>query len=330
MHRRLIIIGSGPAGYTAAIYSARANLEPLVIAGSQSGGQLMITSEVENYPGFPEGIQGPELMERFRKQAERFGAQILDEDATKVDFSSRPFRIFTEREEHSADAVIVATGASAKWLGLPSELRLRGKGVSACATCDAFFFRGKDVVVVGGGDTAMEEALFLTKFANHVTVVHRRDRLRASKIMQEKAQSNTKISFLWNHVVDEVLGSNQVEGVIVRNVLDGKTSEIKCQGLFVAIGHEPATSLFRGQLEIDERGYIKVIDGTKTNVSGVFVAGDVHDYKYRQAVTAAGFGCQAALDAEKYLEEYSPESSGMLKITARKESLDKISESQTH
>src|SRR5579884_1800669 len=309
MHRRLIIIGSGPAGYTAAIYSARANLEPLVIAGSQSGGQLMITSEVENYPGFPEGIQGPELMERFRKQAERFGAQILDEDATKVDFSSRPFRIFTEREEHSADAVIVATGASAKWLGLPSELRLRGKGVSACATCDAFF---------------------LTKFANHVTVVHRRDRLRASKIMQEKAQSNTKISFLWNHVVDEVLGSNQVEGVIVRNVLDGKTSEIKCQGLFVAIGHEPATSLFRGQLEIDERGYIKVIDGTKTNVSGVFVAGDVHDYKYRQAVTAAGFGCQAALDAEKYLEEYSPESSGMLKITARKESLDKISESQTH
>jgi thioredoxin reductase (NADPH) len=316
MHRRLIIIGSGPAGYTAAIYAARASLEPLVVAGSQSGGQLMITSDVENYPGFPEGIQGPELMEKFRKQAERFGAEIVDTDATRVDLGKRPFAVATdEGKEYTADALIIATGANAKWLGLPSELGLRGKGVSACATCDAFFFKGKDVVVVGGGDTAMEEAIFLTKFAKRVTVVHRRDRLRASKIMQEKAEANPKISFLWNHVVTEVLGDGAVEGVRVRSVLDGKASLINCEGLFVAIGHEPATSLVRGQLETDAQGYIKVTQNTRTSVEGVFVAGDVHDHRYRQAVTAAGFGCEAALDAERFLEHRAVEADGVMQVT---------------
>jgi thioredoxin reductase (NADPH) len=316
MHKRLIIIGSGPAGYTAAIYAARANLEPLVLAGSQSGGQLMITSDVENYPGFPEGIKGPDLMERFRKQAERFGAEIIDTDATRVNLKRRPFIVATDKVEYTADALIVATGANAKWLGLPTELSLRGKGVSACATCDGFFFRDKLVVVVGGGDTAMEEALFLTKFAKHVTVVHRRDKLRASKIMQEKARANPKISFIWNHVVSEVIGKNSVEGVRITSTIDGSSSLIKCDGLFVAIGHDPATALFEGQLEMDSLGYIKVLHNTRTSVEGVFVAGDVHDHRYRQAVTAAGFGCEAAIDAERYLGEKTPETDGLVKVAS--------------
>ncbi len=277
----------------------------------------MITSDVENYPGFPEGIQGPELMEKFRKQAERFGAQIIDSDVTEVNLRTRPFRIKVYDEEHTADALIIATGANAKWIGLTSELKLRGKGVSACATCDAFFFKGKNVIVVGGGDTAMEEATFLTKFANHVTVVHRRDKLRASKIMQEKAIMNPKISFVWNTVVIDVVGEQKVEGVMLRNLVDGKQTKFECQGVFIAIGHEPATSLFKGQIKTDELGYAKVVDHTKTNIEGVFVSGDVHDNHYRQAVTAAGFGCQAALDAEKYLEGFAPEQKGLLKITER-------------
>jgi thioredoxin reductase (NADPH) len=302
MHKRLIIIGSGPAGYTSALYSARANLEPLVFAGSQSGGQLMITTDVENYPGFPEGIQGPELMEKFRKQAERFGAEIIDEDVTEVNFKRKPFVIKVDQDTYTADAVIITTGAQAKWMGLASELKLRGHGVSACATCDAFFFKGKDVVVVGGGDTAMEESTFLSKFAKHVTVVHRRDKLRASKIMQEKAKSNPKISFVWNSVISDVLGEDKVDAVVLENVHTRKKETVKAEGLFVAIGHEPLTSLFREQIETDSRGYIKVHDGTLTSVHGVFAAGDVVDHRYRQAVTAAGMGCQASMDAEKYLE----------------------------
>jgi thioredoxin reductase (NADPH) len=300
MHKRLIIIGSGPAGYTAALYSARANLEPLVIAGNQSGGQLMITTDVENYPGFPEGIQGPELMEKFRKQATRFGAEIIDKDVTSVDFNKKPFVIKVEDETFTADAVIISTGAQAKWIGC--ELRLRGHGVSACATCDAFFFKGKDVIVVGGGDTAMEEATFLTKFASHVTIVHRRDKLRASKVMQEKARSNSKISFVWDSEVADVIGGDKVEQVVLRNLKTDKTETVKTDGLFIAIGHEPVTSLFKGQVETDSKGYIKVHDGTLTNIKGVFAAGDVVDHRYRQAVTAAGMGCQASLDAERYLE----------------------------
>jgi thioredoxin reductase (NADPH) len=316
MHKRLIIIGSGPAGYTAALYSARANLEPLVIAGSQSGGQLMITTDVENYPGFPEGIQGPELMERFRKQAERFGAVIIDKDVSQVDFKEHPFVVRIEGEEsYTADAIIIATGAQARWLGLPSELRLRGRGVSACATCDAFFFKGKDVLVVGGGDTAMEESTFLTKFAKHVTVVHRRDKLRASKIMQEKAKSNPRLSFVWNSVISDVLGTDKVEAVVLENLSTGKKETVKADGLFIAIGHEPATWLFRGQIETDVNGYIKVHDGTQTSVRGVFAAGDVVDFRYRQAVTAAGMGCQASLDAERYLEGLSIETHNTLKVT---------------
>jgi thioredoxin reductase (NADPH) len=306
MHSRLIIIGSGPAGYTAAIYSARANLEPLVMAGTQSGGQLMITSEVENYPGFPEGIQGPELMERFRKQAERFGAKIIDKDVMSVDFRRRPFAVRVEEEVYTADALIIATGATAKWIGLESELKLRGKGVSACATCDAFFFKDKNVYVVGGGDAAMEEAIFLTKFAKHVTVVHRRGSLRASKIMQEKAMANPKISFVWNTVVSDVLGEKHVTGLELEHLDTGKKEKVQADGLFVAIGHEPNTILFRGQLETDGKGYVVVKDHTTTNIEGVFAAGDVKDHRYRQAVTAAGSGCEAALDAEKYLEENQP------------------------
>ncbi len=305
MHKRLIIIGSGPAGYTAAIYSARANLAPLVLAGSQSGGQLMITTDVENYPGFPEGIQGPELMEKFRKQAERFGAEIIDKDVEEVNFKVRPFVVKVGNDTYTADSIIVSTGAQAKWIGLDSELRLRGKGVSACATCDAFFFKGKDVAVVGGGDTAMEESNFLTKFANHVTVIHRRDKLRASKIMQEKARSNPKISFVWNSTVSDVLGDKNVEGVMVQNVETGQTMKLPLNGLFVAIGHVPNTALFKGQIEMHDSGYIKVHDGTKTNIDGVFAAGDVVDFRYRQAVTAAGTGCEASLDAERFLEEHA-------------------------
>ena len=314
MHKRLIIIGSGPAGYTAAIYAARANLQPLVIAGVQSGGQLMITSDVENYPGFPDGIQGPELMEKFRKQAERFGAEMIDDDATSVDLRNRPFVVKVGEQTYTADCLIVSTGAQAKWVGLESEMRLRGKGVSACATCDAFFFKNRDVYVVGGGDTAMEEALFLTKFASHVTVVHRREKLRASKIMQEKARANPKISFVWDTTVKEVLGKDKVEGLVLENVLDHTTNEVKAGGLFMAIGHEPITSLFKGQLELDEKGYVKVHNYTRTSVEGVFAAGDVHDSRYRQAVTAAGSGCQAALDAERYLDHSTPETMPLYEV----------------
>jgi thioredoxin reductase (NADPH) len=305
MDKRLIIIGSGPAGYTAAIYAARANLEPLVFAGTQSGGQLMITTDVDNYPGFPDGIQGPELMEKFRKQAERFGAEIVDSDVTSVDLSQRPFVVRVGNEVYTAQSLIIATGANARWLGIESELKLRGRGVSACATCDAFFFKGKNVYVVGGGDTAMEEATFLSKFANHVTVVHRRAELRASRIMQERANTDPKISFVWNTVVKEVLGEDHVTGLILQSVIDGSEKQVAADGLFIAIGHDPSTILFRGQLETDVNGYVVVKDLTKTSVEGVFAAGDVKDHRYRQAVTAAGSGCEAALDAEKYLNEYS-------------------------
>ena len=303
MHKRLIIIGAGPAGYTAAIYASRANLEPLVIAGTQSGGQLMITTDVDNYPGFPEGIQGPELMEKFRQQAEKFGAQIMDKDVTSVDFDQRPFVVRVDEEFYTADSIIIATGANAKWLGLESELRLRGRGVSACATCDAFFFKDKDVYVVGGGDTAMEEALFLTKFAKSVTVVHRRDSLRASKFMQEKAKANPRISYIWNTEVSRVIGDDHVEGLELEDTVTGSKRQVRADGLFIAIGHEPSTILFRGKLETDANGYIMVKDRTKTSINGVFAAGDVKDHRYRQAVTAAGSGCEAALDAEKYLGE---------------------------
>lgn len=317
MHKRLIIIGSGPAGYTAAIYTSRASLEPLVMAGTQSGGQLMVTTDVDNYPGFPEGIQGPELIERFRKQAEKFGAEIVDADVTSVDLRRRPFTVRSHSETYTSDTLIIATGANARWLGIESELRLRGKGVSACATCDAFFFKDKDVYVVGGGDTAMEESIFLAKFAKHVTVVHRRDSLRASKVMQEKAMSNPKISFAWNTAVTEVLGKEHITGLKLKNLVDGSEREVPAGGLFIAIGHDPASILFKGQLETDEKGYIVVHDRTKSSVEGVFVAGDVHDPRYRQAITAAGSGCEAALDAEKYLSEIAPSRPARTKIENR-------------
>ena len=310
MHKRLIIIGSGPAGYTAAIYSGRANLSPLVLAGTQSGGQLMITTDVDNYPGFPQGIQGPELMERFREQAERFGAEIVERDVSFVDLSQRPFMIRAGDELFTADAIIIATGANAKWIGLESELRLRGRGVSACATCDAFFFKGKNVFVVGGGDTAMEEAIFLSKFAKNVTVIHRRDKLRASKIMQERAMANPKISFIWNSVVTNVVGEEHLTAIEIENLADGSKQVLPADGLFVAIGHVPSTILFTGQLETDGAGYIVVRNRTLTSVEGAFAAGDVKDARYRQAVTAAGSGCEAALDAEKFLGEHRRETEG--------------------
>jgi thioredoxin reductase (NADPH) len=304
-HEKLVIIGSGPAGYTAALYAARANLGPLLFEGFQPGGQLTITSDVENYPGFPEGILGPELMEKFKAQAERFGTRYVLGEVTRVDFRGRPFSVWQEDNLYTADAVIVATGASAKWLGIPSEAQYRGKGVSACATCDGFFFRGVDVAVVGGGDTAVEEATFLTKYASKVTMVHRRDELRASKVMQERARKNPKIEFAWNATVDEVLGDGKgMTGVRLKSTRDGSTRNLQVKGLFMGIGHEPNTAVFKGQLEMNEVGYLKVkAPSTYTSVDGVFAAGDVSDPTYRQAVSAAGSGCMAAIDAERWLAE---------------------------
>jgi thioredoxin reductase (NADPH) len=306
---KLLIVGSGPAGYTAAIYAARADLKPVMIAGLQFGGQLMLTTEVENYPGFPEGVTGPEMMERFQKQAERFGTRVLMEDATRVDFSKRPFRVETEGAAFLADAVIVATGASAKWIGIPSEQKFMNRGVSACATCDGALFRGKPIAVVGGGDTAMEEALFLTKYASpKVTVIHRRNELRASKIMRERALKNEKIEFVWDSAVEEVLGGEFVTGLKLKNLKTGAVSEIPTEALFVAIGHKPNTDLFKGVLEMDDVGYLKVERGSsRTNVEGVFACGDAMDPTYRQAVTAAGTGCMAAIDAERWLAEHGIE-----------------------
>jgi thioredoxin reductase (NADPH) len=299
---RVIIIGSGPAGLTAAVYAARANLRPLVLAGGLYGGQLMLTTDVENYPGFPEGIMGPDLMTRFREQAERFGARIENVDVTAVDFARHSLLVRTDDAEYEAESVVVATGASAVWLDIPGEERLRGRGVSSCATCDGAFFRDKHIVVVGGGDSALEEALFLTRFGRRVTLIHRRDRLRASKIMSNRALSHEKIDVIWNTVVEEVLGKDHVTGLRLHNLADGTTYEFGADALFVAIGHTPNTEVFAGQLDLDERGYIDSPDGSLTNVEGVFVAGDVNDHRYRQAVTAAGAGCRAAMDAEKYLE----------------------------
>jgi len=307
-HHKIVIIGSGPAGLTAAIYTARANLNPLVFEGIQPGGQLTITTEVENYPGFPGGIMGPELMENFRKQAQRFNAVTLFQDVTRVDLSKGPFTVYSGDKTYHGDALIIATGASAKWLGLPSEKEFMGHGVSGCATCDGFFFKGLEVVVVGGGDTAMEEATFLTKFASKVTIIHRRDQLRASKIMQERAVKNQKISFLWNSEVTEIIGREEngkksVTGVRVKNTKSGEVSVIKTDGYFVGIGHQPNTDIFKGLIEMNPAGYLLVQPGTtKTSIPGVFAAGDVADPVYRQAVTAAGSGCMAAIDAERYLE----------------------------
>lgn len=298
------ILGTGPAGLTAAIYAARANLGPLCVEGSQPGGQLTITSDVENYPGFPEGVMGPELMTQFRKQAERFGTRFIQGDVQKIDLSRRPFTLmFADGSTRQTQTLILATGASAKWIGIPSEKKLMGKGVSSCATCDGFFFRNMDIAVVGGGDTAMEEATFLTRFAKSVTVIHRRDTLRASKIMQEKAQKNPKIKFIWDTAVEEILGESDVTGVRLKNLKTGAISELKLQGVFVAIGHEPNTKLVRDQLKCNPAGYLLTEPGTtRTDIPGVFAAGDVADHVYRQAITAAGTGCMAAIDAERFLD----------------------------
>ena len=308
MHHKVIIIGSGPAGLTAALYAARANLKPVVFEGIQPGGQLTITTDVENYPGFPKGIMGPEMMDLFREQAQRFGAITMFKEITSVDFSSRPFKLWSDEQEYTADAVIVSTGASAKLLGIPSEKEYMGYGVSACATCDGFFFKNQEVIVVGGGDTAIEEATFLTKFATTVTIVHRRDTLRASKIMQERAFKNPKIKFVWNSTVDEILGKAEknkkvVTGVNLNNMKTGQVTTMKVDGVFMGIGHKPNTDLFKGQLDMDSVGYLVTKNRcTATNVPGVFAAGDVADSYYRQAVSAAGTGCMAAIDAERWLE----------------------------
>jgi len=302
--RDVVILGSGPAGLTAALYAARANLKPLVLKGIDAGGQLMLTTEVENYPGFPDAVLGPELMEKMEKQAARFDAELLHQEATRVDLSTRPFGVWSGDEEWRARTLIITTGATAKMLGLESERRLLGHGVSTCATCDGFFFRGLELLVVGGGDSALEEAIFLTRFATKVTVVHRRDSLRASKIMQDRAFANQKISFLWDTVIEEVLGDGQVAGARLKNVRTGETREVQASGVFVAIGHTPNTALFEGQVELSN-GYIVVQEPTTlTSVEGVFAAGDVVDFTYRQAITAAGMGCQAAIDAERFLEAH--------------------------
>jgi len=303
--RNVVIIGSGPAGYTAAIYTARANLNPLLIEGLEVGGQLSITTMVDNFPGFPEGIMGPALMEDMKKQAERFGTEYLPGMVTQVDLSHNPFRVFTDDRETQTRTVIISSGASARLLGLESEKKLIGYGVSTCATCDGYFFRGKEILVVGGGDSAIEEATFLTKYASKVTLVHRRDQLRASKIMQDRAFKNPKIDFVWDTVVEEIydINAKTVKGVKLRNLKSNEVTDFKCEGVFVAIGHVPNTQIFRGLLEMDANGYIVTHDGTKTSVSGVFAAGDVQDHVYRQAISAAGTGCMAGMDAERYLEQ---------------------------
>ena len=302
--RNVIVIGSGPAGFTAALYTARADLEPLVLKGLEAGGQLMLTTEVENYPGFADGIMGPELMDQMEKQAQRFGAEILAVHVTEVDLSSRPFLVKAGDQVWRAKTLIIATGATARWLGIPGEEKLRGRGVSACATCDGFFFRDRELLVVGGGDTAMEEASFLTKFASKVTIVHRRDAFRASKVMQDRVFANEKIDVMWNTVLDEIVGDDAVTGAVARDVVTGETRTVAADGVFMAIGHDPTTGLFRDQLAVDENGYLVVHEpSTETEVPGVFAAGDVTDHTYRQAVTAAGQGCKAAIDAERFLTD---------------------------
>lgn len=298
-----IVIGSGPAGLTAAIYASRGKLKTLVIAGEEPGGQLTLTTDVEDFPGFPEVIQGPELMTRMKKQAQRLGADFVDGNVTSVDFSSNPFKIATNSGSFSGKTIVLATGASAKWLGLPSEQKLIGKGVSSCAVCDAAFFRDKKIALVGGGDAAMKEALFLTKFASEVNVIHRRDKLRAFQALQDRAFSNPKIKFIWNSVIEEVLGENKVEGVTIKNLKTSKITNMEIDGLFVAVGHKPNTQFLKGQIDLDKKGYVVIIDNTKTSIPGVFAGGDVHDWRYQQAVTAAGAGCMAAMDAQDWLEE---------------------------